>query len=229
MNQISQGFGLALALIALFLATGIAHAKQEVRIDATSDKSVEQSFKRMNKSLDQDAQIELVTAIVKLNMVGINSAEEMLADPELRSPGPVRIKDRIAGLTAAEIIELADKTSTVRIISPGQEPGVPADLLTPLVAGNPIYSLASSKWKLVSDTNGHIKEHTLEFKSGGKLETNPPSTGGASSWEQSADEVRIFINDSYAVSRGKFVNADHIQGTAGNKNGSTWTWNATRQ
>lgn len=229
MNEIAQRFGWAVVLIALLLATGIAHSKQEVRIDATSDKSVKQSFKRMSESLDQDAQIELATAIVQLNMVGINSAKEMLADPELRSPGPVRIKDRIAGLTAAEIIELAEKTSTVRIVTPGQEPGVPADLLTPLAAGNPGYSLASTKWKMVSDTNGHIKEQTLEFKSDGKLETNPPSTAGASSWEQSADEVRIFINDSYAVSRGKFVDADHIQGAAGNKNGSTWTWNATRQ
>lgn len=229
MNKFAERFGWAAAVIALFLANGAAHAKREVRIDATSDKSVEQSYKRMSESLHQEAQVELATAILKLNMVGINSVEEMLADPELRSPGPVRIKDVIAGLTAAEIIELADKTSTVRIITPGQEPGVPADLLTPLAAGNPSYSLTSTKWKLVSNTNGYIKEQTLEFHSDGKLETNPPSTAGTSSWEQSADEVRIFINDSYAVSRGKFVDAEHIQGTGGNKVGSTWIWNATRQ
>lgn len=229
MNKFAEYFGWAAAVIALSLATGAAHAKPEVQIDATSDKSVEQSYKRMYESLDQETQIELATAILKLNMAGINSAEEMLADPELRSPGPVRIKERIAGLSAAEIIALADKTSTVRIIPPGPKPGVPADLLTPLAAGNPSYSLASTKWKVVSDMNGHVKEKALEFKSDGTLETNPPSTAGASSWEQSADEVRIFINDSYAVSRGKFVDADHIQGTAGNKNGSTWIWNATRQ
>lgn len=175
----------------------------------------------MYESLDQKAQIELATAILKLNMVGITSAKEMLADPELRSPGPVRIKDRIAGLSSAEIIELANKASTVRIIAASQKPGLPADLLTPLAAGNPGYSLASTKWKLVSDMNGHIKEQLLEFKSDGTVETDPPSTAGASSWEQSADEVRIFVNDSYAVSRGKLVDADHIQGTAGNKNGST--------
>lgn len=229
MKHIAHRFGWAVALVVLFLATSIAHAKREVRIDATSDKSVEQSFKRMNDSLDKDAQIGLMTAIVKLNMVGIGSAEEMLADPGLRSPGPVRIKDRIAGLTAAEIIDLADKTSTVRVVTSGQEPGVPAELMTPLAAGDPGYSLSSTKWKLVSNTNGYIKELTLEFKSGGKLETDPPSTAGVSSWEQSADEVRVLINDRYAVYRGKFVDADLIQGTAGNKNGSTWTWNATRQ
>ncbi len=138
MNTFSERFGWAAAVVALFLATG-AHARQEVRIDATSDKSVEQSYKRMNESLHQEAQIELATAILKLNMVGINSSKEMLADPALHSLGPVRIKDRIAGLTAAEIVKLADKTSTVRIITPGQEPGVPADLLTPLAAGNPSY------------------------------------------------------------------------------------------
>lgn len=229
MKETTRRFGIGAALIALLLLTGLAHAQVQVRIDASSDKSTEQSYERMFESLDDDRRIKLQTAIIQLNMIGVSSAKEMLADPELRNPGPVRIQDRIAGLTAGEIIALADKTATTKIIMPGEEPGVPADLLTPLDAGRPAYSLASTQWRFVTDTNGFLKENTFEFESGGKLETTPPSTVGVDTWEQSADEVRIFINDRYAVSRGRFVDADHLRGTGGNKMGTTWTWTAERQ
>lgn len=228
MSRIATSFITALAYIALAFFTSSAHAREEVRIDGSSDKSVEQSYERMLESLNHERRTELVTAIIQLNMVGISSAEEMLADPELRSPGPVRIKSRIAGLNSAEIIALANKSATTKILAPGQEPGVPTDLLVPLAAGNPTHLLPASKWRLVSNTNGFMKVRTLEFDDGGKLVTQPPSTAGASVWEQSADEVRIFINDRYAVYRGKFVDADNIEGTGGNKLGTTWTWTAER-
>jgi len=221
--------GLAAALVALLLVAGTAHARKTIRIDGSSDKSVEQSFNRMMKSLDDDGRTALMTAIIQLNLVGVSGAAEMLADPALRNPGPARIKTRIAGLSASEIVALARKTATTRVVIAGQEPGVPEDLLTPLAAGDPAYPLESSRWQVTSDINGHISEKTVEFKSGGELETRPPSTAGASAWEQSADEVRVFINDRYSVSRGRFVDADHMRGTAGNKMGSTWSWTATRQ
>lgn len=229
MMQSTHLFCRAVALISLFLVFGLAHAKQEVRIDASSDNSVKQSYKRMNNSLDRVGRVELASAVVQLNMIGVSSAAEMLADPELRNPGPVRIKNRIAGLSAGEIIALANKTATVKVFTPGQEPGVPDELLTPLTPGNPAYSLESSQWHRVTNINGFITEETLVFQPGGQLETTPASKTGVSTWEQSADEVRVFINDRYAVSRGKFVDADHIKGMAGNKVGSTWTWTATRK
>lgn len=229
MKKPSRFSGLTMALLALLLISSLAHAKPEFRIDSTSDKSVQQSYARMLGSLDNEGQAKLVTAIVQLNMVGISSAEEMLADPELRSPGPVRIKDRIAGLSSAEIIALANKTATTKVLVNGEQPGVSAELLTPLEGGKPGSSLESTEWRLVSDSNGFKKEHTLKFERGGNLVTEPPSTAGVSTWEQSADEVRIFINDRYAVYRGKFVDSDHIKGTGGNKVGSTWSWMAERQ
>jgi hypothetical protein len=229
MKNLTEFSGTTLALVALLLFVGSAQARDEVRIDGSSDKAVEGSYARMLGSLKGNQQIELGTAIIQLNLVGISSAREMLADPALRNPGPVRIKDRIAGLTAAEIIALAKKTATTRIVTPGLEPGVPGDLLTPLDAGIPSYALASTRWHFVSNSNGFTYEQTLEFESGGKLVTDPSSRAGVSTWEQSADQVRIFINDRYAVSRGKFADADHLEGTGGNKMGTTWTWTAERR
>ncbi|HET9032745.1 MAG TPA: hypothetical protein VFN25_07560 [Dokdonella sp.] len=221
--------GPALALIALLFMTSFAHAQEVVRIDGSSDKSVEQSYTRMLESLNHESQAKLVTAIIQLNLAGISSAEEMLADPELRSPGPVRIKDRITGLSSTEIIALANKSATTRTFIQGQEPGVPSNLLTPLDTGKPTHLLPSTRWLFVTNVNGFKKEQVLKFEDGGNLATNPPSTVGVSTWEQSADEVRISINDQYAVSRGKFVDADHMEGTGGNKMGVTWTWTAERQ
>jgi hypothetical protein len=229
LNKLANVIGTVLVVMSFLLITSFAQAREEVRIDGSSDKAVEQSYARMLGSLKGEQQIDLGTAIIQLNMIGISSAREMLADPELRNPGPVRIKDRIAGLTAAEIIALAKRTATTRIVTPGQEPGVPSDLLTPLATGKRSHTLASTRWRFVSNTNGHTDEKTLEFEPGGNLVTEPPSTAGASTWEQSADEVRIFINDRYAVSRGKFIDADHLQGTGGNKMGTTWTWTAERR
>lgn len=222
-------FGAAFMLIALLFLTGCAVSKETIRIDGSSDGSVEQSYKRMLNSLNQDRQMKLVMAILQLNMIGVDSAKEMLADSALRHPGPVRIKDKIAGLDSGEIVALANKTATVKTYLAGQEPGMPADLLTPLAAGEPIHSLVSTTWHFVWNTNGFLKEQTLAFGADGTLKTLPPSTNGASTWEQSADEVRVFINDRYLVARGKFVDANHMQGTDGNRSGETWTWSADRK
>ena len=113
--------------------------------------------------------------------------------------------------------------------TPMRHPHGSASGQTPLDAGKPTHLLPSTRWHFVTNANGFKKEQMLEFEDGGNLATNPPSTVGVSTWEQSADEVRIFINDRYAVSRGKFVDADHMQGTGGNKVGATWTWTADRR
>ena len=217
------------ALMALLLCSGVAKARHEFRIDGSSDKSVERSYVLMLASLSREEQEKLVTAVVKLSLVGVSSAEEMLAGAELRNFSPVRIKSQIVGLTSAEIIALASKTSTAKAFIAGQEPGVSAVLLTPLAAGDPPASLESTQWNLVATTNGFTQELTLGFEPGGQLKTEPPSTAGVSTWEQSADEVRIFINDRYAVYRGNFLDGDHMSGNGGKKVGSAWTWTAERR
>ena len=102
-------------MVAALSLVGAACSAEPVRLDASSDAAAKKSFDRMEKNLSPKLQRELIVAMVKLNMVGVNSAYDVVANPELQSPSIVRIKDRVAGMTAEEIIDLADRTSTVKV------------------------------------------------------------------------------------------------------------------
>ena len=58
---------------------------------------------------------QLVGAMLQLNFNGVNSAIEIASSPALQHPSILRIKDKVAGMTADEIIDLAKHTSTVKI------------------------------------------------------------------------------------------------------------------
>ena len=105
---------IALAAICSCASTSLS-ASQPVRLDATSDATAEKSFKRMLNQASAARQQKLAIAMLKLNMVGVQSVYDVAASPELQSPSIVRIKDRVAGMTAEEIIDLADRTSDVKI------------------------------------------------------------------------------------------------------------------
>lgn len=102
-------------LIAGLMFSALASAREPLRLDASSDTAAEESFKRMADRLSAKRQQKLQIAILQINMIGVNSAYETVANPELRSPGVARIKDKIAGMTADEIIDFADRNSTVTI------------------------------------------------------------------------------------------------------------------
>ena len=63
---------------------------------------------------------KLGLAIVLINMEGVKSAYEVIGNPELEAPSVGRIKDKVAGMTADEIIALAARTSSVRMEVSGQ-------------------------------------------------------------------------------------------------------------
>ncbi|MEP6907839.1 MAG: hypothetical protein ABI858_07670 [Pseudoxanthomonas sp.] len=96
-------------------ATSSPSAPLSVRLDATSDASAKQSFERMLDQASGKKKQELAIAMFKLNMVGVKSAYEVVASPELQSLSITRIKDRVAGITADEIIDLANRMSEVKI------------------------------------------------------------------------------------------------------------------
>ncbi|MGV8955386.1 MAG: hypothetical protein ACOH2M_30105 [Cypionkella sp.] len=104
----------ALAAICSCASTS-ANARQSVRLDATSDTTARESFKRMLSHESRARQQQLSIAMLKLNLVGVRNAYELVASPERQSPSIVQIKDRVAGMTADEIIDLADRTSEVKI------------------------------------------------------------------------------------------------------------------
>ncbi|MBS3895342.1 DUF6694 family lipoprotein [Silanimonas sp.] len=83
------------------------------RLDATSVQSAEATFQKMTNELPRSKQQELVMAIIAINLIGVLSAHEAVTNPELRTPSIGRIKDRVAGMTAEEILQYAAEVSTV--------------------------------------------------------------------------------------------------------------------
>jgi hypothetical protein len=60
-------------------------------------------------------QQELMLAMIKLNMDGVQSAIDVAFDPGLQNPSVARIRDRVDGLTAEEFIELAGQVQDIEI------------------------------------------------------------------------------------------------------------------
>lgn len=110
------------AVLSAALAAGCATTQpaQAVRLDASSPQAAEASFKAMMKGRSEAERRKLVLAVLMLNMEGVKSAHEVVNNPELQSPSIVRIRDKVAGMTAEQIIERAAQNPSVRIEVPGQ-------------------------------------------------------------------------------------------------------------
>jgi len=105
--------------IALMLGLAIAfvvpvRAAEPVRIDATTEKTAEATWDLMLKELPAAKRQALIVAMLKVNLTGVNSAGEIAANPELHSMGIARIKDKVAGMTADEIIALGERSTTLK-------------------------------------------------------------------------------------------------------------------
>ena len=109
-----------LVMAVAFVVSSLAHAGQGIHIDASSDAAAEHSYQRMVNSLDGKNKENLVAAVIQLNMVGVNTASEAPA-----KPSAARIKDKIGGMTAAEIIDLAHRTATNTTVTVERGPGRP--------------------------------------------------------------------------------------------------------
>jgi len=107
-----------MVLLAALVAAFTAAAGEPTRIDAASAESAERSYEQMFWELPEAKRLELQMAILQLNMDGVGSASEMLADPELRNPRIKRIRDRVAGMTADQIIAEGKKVTSVRLMVP---------------------------------------------------------------------------------------------------------------
>lgn len=118
---------LSATLLAMLLAAGCAGTpapRDDVRIDGRSAATAEASFQAMLRMLSMEERQQLVAAVMMLNFEGVRSATEVMADPALRSPSIARIRARVDGLSADEIIALASENPSVEIeVEPG--PGRP--------------------------------------------------------------------------------------------------------
>jgi len=223
-----QRFAHIVVYSALVLGMHTAVAKEPLHIDGSSEIATNESFERMLATLDDSQKIELRIAILKLALAGVESAQQVMDNPRLQNISPSQVKDRIAGLTAAQIVDLAKDAKLPQAYLEGQEPGIPADLLTSLDAGSMASApLTATRWKVTSNTNGHVKEEILAFNTNGVLIDTRRPGNGPHLWEQSGAEVRLFFNNRFAVYRGR-LDGTTMFGEAGNKNGTRWTWTAER-
>ncbi len=103
----------AAAAVALLFSAD-AQANDPVRIDASSGAAAA-SFARMIESLPKNERQELQIAILVLNMYGVSSVYEAIKDPALRHPSIERIRDRVAGMTADEIIGSSKEVTSIEV------------------------------------------------------------------------------------------------------------------
>jgi hypothetical protein len=114
---------LAVAVFSVVLILGCATVvapQAPVRIDASSSQAAEASYKAMQKGRSLADQQKLGAAVLVLNWQGVKSAYEVANNPELQSPSIVRIRTKVAGMTAEQIIALAAKNPSVRIEATGK-------------------------------------------------------------------------------------------------------------
>jgi hypothetical protein len=220
-----------IAFILLFSAPSLACAWGAVRIDGSSEAAADHSFQRMMHTLKPDRQQALLIALMQINFAGVNSVTDTLKNAELQHPSAGRVRDKIAGMTADDIIAYSKHVSSTTVIVEGQEPGIPADLLRPLAGGPPSISLADSTWVIDDEVNGRHKRdvYTLHADHTMSLIESEKTQGGHCRWEQAGDQVRFSFSEGFSINLGSFVDATTIKGDGGNKNGFRWTWTATKR
>ena len=80
-----------------------------LRFDGSSDAAAEASWTRMVNGAPAAQRQKLLIAMLKLNLDGVDSAYQVVGNPEFDELGIARIKDKIDGMTANEIIALAER------------------------------------------------------------------------------------------------------------------------
>lgn len=103
----------AWAVLAGLLAISSVGAKEPLRLDASTDATAEASWKAMHEEASPEQKQKLALAMLKINLAGTHSAHDAARDPALQTLGITGIKDKVSGMTAEEIIALADRVSTI--------------------------------------------------------------------------------------------------------------------
>jgi hypothetical protein len=213
---------LFILLATLFCAQVVA----ETRIDASTEDTFNGSLNSMKHELAPEKLAQLNKAVMTLPFAGMQSFKDTPPD------GIVKLDiKKLDGMTADQIIELAQKTVSVKI-SVGPPPGLPARFkvplrpvsdTTPTAAG--VSSLAGTQWIVTENVNGHVSEQRMKLQQDGKVDDGSSTSGR---WEQLGTAARISFNDNYAVYLGTLDNSNGMKGTAANINGTEWIWTAKR-
>jgi hypothetical protein len=213
-------------LLILFALMSCAQAVAETRVDASSEDTFNASLRLMKQELAPKKLAQLDTAIMTLPFAGMQSVKDTPSD------GIVKLDiKKLDGMTADQIIELARETVNVRFFV-GPPPGLPDKFRAPLRPGSSTtssgveaLSLAGTQWIVIDNINGHMSEGRLRLLPDGKVDDGVSTSGR---WEQIGANVRITLNDNYAVYLGTLDESVSMHGAAANINGTDWTWVAKR-
>jgi hypothetical protein len=209
-------------LLILFAVMSCAQAVAQTRIDASSEDTFNASLRLMKQELVLKKLTQLETAITILPFAGMQSVKDTPSD------GVVKLdQKKLNGMTADQIIELAQKTLTVKFFI-GPPPGLPDRFKLPWRPGlstTPsdveVKPLAGTQWIVIDNINGHMSEERLRLLPDGKVDDGVSTSGR---WQQIGANVRIALNDNYAVYLGTLDKSANMHGTAANINGTDWTW-----
>ena len=89
---------------------------EEIRIDASSERSSEASYKAMQRNLSETKQQDLALAVLMIGLEDTKSASDAM---KLPNPSIANIRDKVADLTAEGIIQRAAQVKSIRIEYPG--------------------------------------------------------------------------------------------------------------
>src|ERR1700689_5138392 len=151
-------------LLILFALMSCAQAVAETRVDASSEDTFNASLRLMKQELVPKKLTQLETAIMTLPFADMQSVRDTPSD------GIVKLDiKKLDGMTADQIIELAQKTVNVRFFV-GPPPGLPDKFRAPLrpgfsttSSGVEVKSLAGTQWIVIDNINGHMSEERLRL------------------------------------------------------------------
>jgi hypothetical protein len=214
------------ALFALLVTILAGPALAEPRIDATTQATFNASLAAMRQELSASKATELDTAINMLPFAGMQSVKDIPPSGTLK----LDIKT-LDGMTANQIVELANKTVTVKI-RVGPPPGLPEKYKVKLrnASGesNKTFTapaLSGTGWDITENTNGILSHEHVVLRDGGVLDDG---AGHPGRWEQLGARVKLAFNDDFAVYLGTIDEPTSLKGTAANIEGVEWTWTARR-
>jgi hypothetical protein len=118
----------------------------------------------------------------------------------------------------------------VKVFFGDERPGLPEKFQRPLTDQPvaPKVSLAGTTWEFTTVHDGYVRSLKYAFHADGRLELLHAAAGGPSTWQQAGDQLRLSLNDGYAVWLGSVSGPDAMSGESANVYAAEGTWTGRR-
>lgn len=102
-------------LFAVAAAACATTPAEPVTIDGSTDATAEASWARMLDEADRHTRIELMTALIAINLQGVESVYEIVGNDDLKTASIANVREQLDGMTADEVLAYAGEVATVEI------------------------------------------------------------------------------------------------------------------